>query len=110
MLARRLSLLAVILAMAGCSSAPQPTAERDPAPPPPQVINDDNPDPCGGGPVQDRVGREYSEALGDAIAAESGAEQVRTLRPGQAATMDHRPERLNIHLDDNDVIARIECG
>jgi len=35
---------------------------------------------------------------------------VRVLRPGDMATMDHRPDRLNIHLDDQDVIEALRCG
>lgn len=110
MLVKRLPVFGAILALTACSGGPQAPADKDPAPPPPRVTSEANPDPCGGGPVQDRVGRSFSESLRDAIVAESGAERVRVLRPGDAATMDHRPDRLNIHLDDNDVIARIECG
>ncbi len=36
--------------------------------------------------------------------------QVRLLRPGDAATMDHRPERINFLIDGNERIARITCG
>jgi hypothetical protein len=35
---------------------------------------------------------------------------VRVLRPGMAATMDFRDDRLNLHLDDHDVIAMVTCG
>jgi hypothetical protein len=35
---------------------------------------------------------------------------VRVLRPGTAKTMDHRPDRLNIHLDDHDHLVDLSAG
>jgi len=40
----------------------------------------------------------------------SGDRPVRIIPPGTAVTMDHRPDRLNVDLDENDVITRIWCG
>lgn len=37
-------------------------------------------------------------------------EHLRVLRPGDIMTMDYRQDRLNIELDEADVIARIFCG
>lgn len=36
--------------------------------------------------------------------------QVRVIRPGQMVTMDYLPTRLNIDLDNRDVISRLRCG
>lgn len=109
-LLKRLPLLGVALMVAACSAGPQQSITRDEAPPPPRVNDGPGADRCGAEPVQDRIGRPFSEALRNAIAEESGAERLRVLRPGDMATMDHRPDRLNVHLDDDDVIVRIECG
>jgi hypothetical protein len=35
---------------------------------------------------------------------------VRIIRPGQAVTMDYNAARLNIHVDTDEVIARVSCG
>jgi hypothetical protein len=35
---------------------------------------------------------------------------VRTLRPGEAMTLDYRPDRLNISLDDNGDLLRLWAG
>lgn len=107
-LLKRLPWLGAALAVAACSAGPQQSITRDEAPPPPRVDSEN--DYCGVQPVQDRVGRELNDTLREAIAEESGAERIRVLRPGDMATMDHRPDRLNIHLDERDVITRIECG
>ncbi|MDY7117798.1 I78 family peptidase inhibitor [Halomonas sp. SSL-5] len=94
------------LLLAGCSSmnaAPSP----EPAPPPPRVEASGE---CGAERVQDRVGRTYREALGEAIRAESDAASMRVVRPGEAVTLDYRPDRLNVRLDEEDTIAEIVCG
>ncbi|APX94483.1 hypothetical protein BWR19_16925 [Halomonas sp. 1513] len=105
-LPRYLPALAASLALAACTSA-GPSVPREPAPEPPSVTQ--RGDTCGARTVQDRVGRDFDEALRGSIEAESGAATVRVLRPGDAATMDHRPDRLNIRLDD-DRIEQITCG
>ncbi|GHC15375.1 I78 family peptidase inhibitor [Aidingimonas halophila] len=88
----------------------QSSSPHDEAPPPPNVSGNGSDDACGAESVQDRVGRPLSDALQRAIAEESQAERVRVLSPGEAATMDHRPDRLNIRLDEDDVIVEIGCG
>jgi len=35
---------------------------------------------------------------------------VRIIPPNSAVTMDHRPDRLNIDIDEDGVITRIWCG
>ena len=34
----------------------------------------------------------------------------RIVKPDSAVTLDHRPERLNIHVDEDGVIQRLDCG
>ena len=34
----------------------------------------------------------------------------RTLRPGQVITMEYNPERINLRLDNRDVIESLGCG
>ena len=73
-------------------------------------------------PTPSLEGKCQTEALsalvGEAATAELGAEalrlsQARTVRwipPGQAVTMDYRPDRLNIRLDDKNVVQSFDCG
>lgn len=35
---------------------------------------------------------------------------VRIIQPGMAVTMDYLPNRLNIYIDDREVIAAVKCG
>ncbi len=94
------------LLLAGCAGMSSPPPHES-APPPPRVENQAD---CGAERVQDRVGREYSESLEASIREESGAAAVRVIRPGEAVTLDHRPDRLNVRLDDDDIISEIDCG
>ena len=56
------------------------------------------------------VGRPASDALGAEALRLSGARSRRWIRPGDAVTMDYRPDRLNIHLDAQGRAERFECG
>lgn len=106
MLTTRLTPVLIGLLLAGCSgmhSAPSP----DPAPPPPRV---DAGGECGAEGVESRIGHAYSEALDAALRDASGATVMRVIRPGEAVTLDHRPERLNVHLDEADTITAVDCG
>ncbi len=62
-------------------------------------------DACGAGGLQDLVGQPFA-----AIAGRDFGRVTRVVRPGDAVTMDYSAERLNIELDDKDVISRIACG
>ena len=81
-----------LIALAGCTVAEPPL--------PPQLE-----DTCGA--------RGYAELIGqDATALERvlllGA--VRVIRPGDAVTMDFRPDRVNFKIDDTETIAGVDCG
>lgn len=83
-------------------------ASHDPAPKPPQVGESE--DACGAERVQDRIGRHYDEALGESIHRDSGAADLRVIRPGHAYTMEYQSDRINVHLDQSGTITEIDCG
>lgn len=94
----RLSLacLAGAALLAACTeSDPGPVV----APPQPDA------DACGASGLQGLVGQPAS-----VLAAMTFAQPIRVLRPGMAVTMDYSAQRLNIELDDRDVITRVACG
>jgi len=41
---------------------------------------------------------------------ESGAGLIRPIAPGQAVTRDFRRDRVNVRIDDDNVITGIDCG
>ena len=60
---------------------------------------------CGAEALQHLVGQPQTALEAEAITA-----PTRILPPGSAMTMDHRPDRLNVELDDTGTIQRLWCG
>lgn len=56
------------------------------------------------------IGTKFREQDRMALQHETGAPTARVLRPGDAATMDFRPDRLNILVDDDGQVAGLRCG
>lgn len=87
--------VAALFLLAGCSS--QPTAPEAPA-------------ACVAEPGQAYLGQPASDATLEAIRRATGAGQLRALKPGQAATMDFRQDRVTVVQDAAGRIERITCG
>lgn len=106
------------LLLTACASSQMPISpagdDVDAAPPPPTVTpsgpNQEQTAACDLNAIQYAIGEQFDEANVPQLQSDSSARQVRVLRPGDMATMDHRPDRLNIHLDDQDVINDLRCG
>ena len=103
------------------ASAPAPAGQAADATAPMQPVDDamgtspaaDAADPaavCNADSLQALVGQQATETVTAQATADSGATSVRVLGPNDAATMDFREDRLNIHTDDAGVIERIGCG
>ena len=56
------------------------------------------------------IGQPYSPDLAERAARSAGAREARKLTPGGAATTDLQTDRLNLHVDDQDVVRRVTCG
>lgn len=94
-------LIGALLAMsAGCAAAPP--AEDDSAP--------KGNGRCDAAPAQKLIGRARSKAVAAEARRLSGAAAFRWIPEGGVATMDYREDRLNIHLDSRNRIARLDCG
>ena len=65
---------------------------------------------CQADSVQWAMGQQADQATLARIRRESGAGLVRPIAPGQAVTEDYRIDRVNVELDDANVIIRISCG
>ena len=94
---RPLLLFPAVLALAACASPP--TAEAPVAT-----------GPCNAEVAQSHVGKPASDANVQAAFKASGARTMRSIKPGQAVTMDYREDRLNIYQDATGNIERIGCG
>lgn len=69
--------------------------------PPPQT---NDPDACGAETISYLVGTQ----VGAADLTEGPL--LRIIAPGDFVTEDYRPERLNVFIDENATISRLECG
>lgn len=65
---------------------------------------------CDADPAQVLVGKTFSESVEEQARSLSGSKFVRPLRPGQVITMEYNPERINLRLDESDVITTVGCG
>lgn len=85
------------------SAGPVPADAAEDTPPDQQAR-------CTTDPVQSLVGQEADEALVAKATALSRSTSVRVLKPGDAATMDYRGDRLNILTDEAGVVQSFNCG
>lgn len=94
--------LALIAALAGCSAtAPAPSEPARPS---------SNQGRCNAEAVQNLQGKTISLELVNQAQALSSAQTTRVLAPNDAMTMDYDAHRLNIDIDEADVIERLTCG
>lgn len=103
---RRLVPLAAVVVM-GCTpqppmAAPQPQPQSSPQP---VAVG-----PCDAAALQGMIGRTADEALYAELLKRSGARSLRRLGPDSIATMDYRPDRLNVGFDAAGRVTRITCG
>jgi hypothetical protein len=96
-------LLAALLATS-TACTPMPPKAKATTPYPPRLAQ------CQADPGQRFVGQAASEDIVEQAKTATGANSVRVLKPGMAATMDFRDDRLNLHLDEHDVIVQVSCG
>lgn len=99
--------LLAVLALAGCSTG---GADKSPVADPasaPVVATDGR---CDSDLAKFAVGQMASSALLQQAQQRSGAQTARILRPGDIMTLEYRSERLNLNVDVQGVVARVNCG
>ena len=107
--ALRLSLVGGgLLLAAGCASVEKPVMAEDP----PiidrtgdAVVREPDGPLCAAQAYQVLVGQPVSEIDTDSLPV-----PLRIYGPDQMITMDHRPDRMNIVLDEDDVVVEVRCG
>jgi hypothetical protein len=100
---KRMLLFSALLATS-TACTPMPPNAKPSRPYPPRLAL------CQADPGQVYVGRAASDDVVSQLQAATGAKAVRVLKPGMAATMDFRDDRLNLQLDEHDVIVKVSCG
>ena len=100
---KRMLLFSALLATS-TACTPMPPNAKPSNPYPPRLAQ------CQADPGQQYVGQAASDDVVSQAQSATGAKTVRVLKPGMAATMDFRDDRLNLQLDDHDVIVKVSCG
>jgi hypothetical protein len=98
-----LVLSAAVCALASCAS--QPVADAGGDNPAPDMARSCNADAAVGA-----VGKSATPELVEQARRDAGAGIARTLRPGQVVTMEYRGDRLNLDVDDRNVVTGVRCG
>ncbi|MNT66866.1 Peptidase inhibitor I78 family protein [compost metagenome] len=65
---------------------------------------------CDAGPLQSQLGQKATPSVMEDLRTRSGSTTARMLRPGQVVTMEYNNTRLNLIVDDKDVMTAIRCG
>lgn len=91
-------MIGVAVAVSACAPTPAPVME------PTRVAG------CTIDGLADLIGQRGDTALGSAAMQRAGAKAMRWLRPDTMMTMDYRTDRLNILLNDTNVVTGFRCG
>ncbi|HZX18751.1 MAG TPA: I78 family peptidase inhibitor [Pseudomonas sp.] len=97
-LRHHLASLTLLALLVGCSS-------QQPTQPAAEITGDCNVDN-----MSDVLGQNASAEMIKQAQQQANAKFLRVLAPGDAATMDYNPQRLNIDIDESEVIIRLTCG
>lgn len=95
------SMLFGAILLAGCSSAEKPAETPAAAP---------ESGRCNAEAVQALVGKPLSQALVDQARRDSGAQTARVLHPHDVVTLEYNSQRLNINVDEKEVVHGLNCG
>jgi len=85
---------------AAAAATPDPEATTTPPP----VGN------CDASQVQGLVGQAYTDELAEQARQDANAGQVRQIKPEQIVTQEYLGERLNIEVDDKNLVTGVRCG
>ena len=65
---------------------------------------------CNADAAQSAVGKQATAEVVEQARKDAGAQVARTLKPGQVVTMEFREGRLNLQVDDNNIMTEVRCG
>jgi len=91
------------LSLSACAATPPPNV-RTGGPLPPQR------DPCTADAANAYVGQVAGADVVEQARRAAGADVARVLHPGDVVTMEYRTGRLNLDVDERNVIVRLRCG
>ena len=91
------------LSLAACASQPVADAE---APAAPGTVAQQ----CNADAARNVIGQSATADIVEQARKAAGAAIARVLKPGQVVTMEYRGDRLDLDVDDANVVTGVRCG
>jgi hypothetical protein len=111
---RRLVRALVVVANAwlagGCAGSADRVTVPSPSGPTGQAGSAPAADACDHSRAEWAIGQHATDALLEKARQAAGARTARFLKPGQSITMEYLASRLNLELDQKDVVRTVRCG
>ncbi len=101
------------LSLSACASPVPPPNSQAGGPPPNAKTGGTLPplrDPCTADAAKGLVGREATAEVVEQARLAAHADTARVLKPDTIVTMEYRSSRLNIDVDDDNIIVDVRCG
>ena len=98
------------MTLAGCIPQVEPPESPPPAEGSPPATTEPAGDQCGARDLGSYLNQLPTDDTMEQIRATVGQRTIRTIRPGDAVTMDYSPYRLNVELGADGRIKRFRCG
>ncbi|MGB6104191.1 MAG: I78 family peptidase inhibitor [Pusillimonas sp.] len=95
--------------LAGCASG-TPGTRSDALAPAPATPPATSAEACNADLAESAVGQKASPELVETYRAQSGAKLARALKPRDVITMEYNPQRLNLRVDEQDMVISVNCG
>lgn len=102
-----LATLAVAAVLAGCSTGGNADGGAAPAAPAAPASNDGR---CEASGADFALGKQASAELLEQARKASGSQMARILKPHDVVTLEYRSERLNLNVDEQGRVTRVNCG
>ena len=65
---------------------------------------------CDSAAAQGAVGKNLTQSLLDQTRSSAGAATARVLKPRELITMEYEPTRVNVLVDETNVVTAVRCG
>jgi flagellar basal body L-ring protein FlgH len=96
--------LVVLAALTGCAANTASTSSS------PDTAAAGNAQVCNADLAESAVGQAVSPALVENYRKQAHAESARALRPNDVITMEYNPQRLNLKVDEQDIVISVNCS
>ncbi|MFR0672114.1 I78 family peptidase inhibitor [Enterobacterales bacterium AW_CKDN230030176-1A_HGKHYDSX7] len=103
-----LATLLVAAALTGCSTGGGGASDDHGATPAPTTAENDG--RCSAAGADFAMGKAASAVLLEQARKASGAQYARILKPDDLVTLEYRSERLNLNVDRQGRVTRVNCG